>query len=242
MPSGHIGPVRSLTSYDPTTLASDGGEASSAPTAASRSGKGRASLSASDDEGSKPHNVQRKAADWESDEDEWDAWDDGAATGPSRRSTDERPGVGGGGRSSRSSDDDDDERAMQHEMKTLALTECDGHVASEKELRKKLYWRDAMVTGIFVLLWCVPGSEARMQGRALTLSYLTWLGGASGTCSRRSSRSVLDYCLPFNKQRGLTPWVQPALPPFCSQLYNKWVFGPSYFGFPFPMFMTFCQM
>jgi hypothetical protein len=182
LPSGHIGPVRSLSSYDPATLASDGA-GSSAPTASSRPGKGRASLSASDD-GLDGDARERKGDDWESDEDDWDAWEDGpsTATGSARRSADMRPiGVGRSSSSSSSrldDDDDDDEGAMEHEMKTLALAGDDGHVASEKELRKKLYWREAMVTGFFVLLWCVATSRRRRKRACAREADPTALGAA----------------------------------------------------------------
>jgi hypothetical protein len=178
LPSGHIGPVRSLSSYDPATLASDGA-GSSAPTASSRPGKGRASLSASDD-GRDGDARDRKGDDWESDEDDWDAWEDGPSTaaGSARRSADMRPIGVGRSSSSSSLDDDDDERAMEHELKTLALAGDDGHVASEQELRKKLYWREAMVTGFFVLLWCVATSRRRRKRACAREADLTALGAA----------------------------------------------------------------
>lgn len=188
MPSVHDNQVLGLPSYGPASLAfdSDGDEGSSALTA-SRASKGRAS-SLEDD---KPNDRTDGDADgaWASDEDDWDAWDDGGIdTSPSRHMGDERPGVTGG-RSS-NDEDDEDERAMEHEMKTLALAEGDGHVASEKELRKKLYWRDAMVTGIFVLLWCVEQSRKRACGWVeLRANRPAWRA-LSGTCSRPSSRSV----------------------------------------------------
>lgn len=171
-------------------LASNGGPARPS----SRHGKGRASLSSDVDLDGEPVVSGRKGSDWGSDDDGdgWDAWDDTAASDGPRRST--------GGRSVDADDDDDDaaERAMRREMKTLAQAEGDGHVASEKEIRKKLYWREAMVTGFFVLLWCPPpplclgalvGAQTRMCVRLTHPSRPVHPShDRTGTPSRRSYR------------------------------------------------------
>lgn len=144
MPPSHIGPVRGLSSYEPTSLADvpvNGDEADparpSSPT--TRIGKGRQSA-----------DLQRRGSDWGSDDEDdgWDAWDDG---GP----TEDGPLRGGSREARRSLDEEEGDREMEQEMKDLDEAGREGAVSSETDLKKKLYWREAMITGFFVLLWFV---------------------------------------------------------------------------------------
>lgn len=144
MPSTHIGPVRGLSSYEPASLADvpdndDEADPARPSSPSTRLGKGRQSV-----------DHQRRGSDWGSDDEDdgWDAWDDG---GP----TEDGPLRGGSREIRRSLDEDGGDGDMEQEMKDLEEAGREGVVSSEKELKKKLYWREAMITGFFVLLWFV---------------------------------------------------------------------------------------
>ncbi|CED84726.1 tpt-domain-containing protein [Phaffia rhodozyma] len=193
LPSHHIGPVRSLSSYDPADLngplGSPRNSIGSLPPypSASASGSGAASSSRipyddSLDGRKSPGNND----DDDEDEDAWDDWGDGTDARSSTKAESSQPN----GISTRRYSEDAEEGDLHLERELKAFDEQlekDGLGDNlEIERRKKMYWRETAITAFFVLLW---------YGFSTLLS-----------------------------------------------LYNKWVFGVKYFAFPFPMFMTFCQM
>lgn len=115
----------------------------------------------------------------------------------------------------------------------------DLHLASEAE-KKRLWWRNAVINAIFIAAWCVHP--------VLDCSTCTHVFLRSISVDCLCFRSCpLEPCWPFLlfmkcpllKSRARRPRFSFGL---LISLYNKYMFSPERFGFPYPLFATFTQM
>jgi solute carrier family 35 protein C2 len=78
------------------------------------------------------------------------------------------------------------------------------HLAS-LEQKKAIWWKNVIVTAMFILSWCVGSSVS-------SLSIVP-----EAEIHRYTFATLLS-------------------------IYNKWMFSPQYYGFSYPLFVTFCHM
>lgn len=88
----------------------------------------------------------------------------------------------------------------------------DIHLASVEE-KKRRWWRNALINMMFIASWCVV--TRCKQSRMLIKGYTLYVP------LNLVSRFVFAMIL---------------------SVYNKWMFDPEYFGFPFPLFVTMMHM
>jgi solute carrier family 35 protein C2 len=78
--------------------------------------------------------------------------------------------------------------------------------------KKRLWWRNAVINTIFISSWCV----------ILTACLF-------GECSHHMSHALTSVISRFLFATVLS-------------VYNKWMFAPEHFGFPYPLFVTALHM
>ena len=121
-----------------------------------------------------------------------------------------------GQRRSEDGDDHDDDEAEIDALR-LDLDGADVAGSAEEEAlriasldqRKALWWKNTLITGLFICSW-----------------YVTRLN----SCSNMREECCTDH--------RLSRYFFATL----LSLYNKWMFSPQYYGFSFPLFVTFCHM
>jgi solute carrier family 35, member C2 len=80
------------------------------------------------------------------------------------------------------------------------------------EEKKRRWWRNAFINVAFIASWYVSDHRQMMVLQAYFASAMTLL-----TCDRYLFATILS-------------------------VYNKWMFSPEHFGFPFPIFVTMMHM
>lgn len=78
--------------------------------------------------------------------------------------------------------------------------------------RKALWWKNTLITGLFICSWYVDVDHVLLP---------QFPGHPIAPRSHAGSRYFFATLL---------------------SLYNKWMFSPQYYGFSFPLFVTFCHM
>lgn len=116
----------------------------------------------------------------------------------------------------------------------------DLHLASEAE-KKRLWWRNAVINAIFIAAWCVHS----------TLLWSPYTHAFLGSVSRRLCSYLRSIVYTHSRCAGSSCSLSGSNSCFCRprfsfglliSLYNKYMFSPERFGFPYPLFATFTQM